>query len=280
MRLWGICCRWYGINDKMKGLVTSMEFDSTLEKVSLAMHIAVCDDNVGDRKQLERLLGRESDARALKTGVFYVDSYGNAKAVMQSPMLYDAFFIDMVSGDMDGISLANRLLEIGVTAPIILCISTIDYRKNFSVDSDRDSHNIFYLDKPLKKAELSEILDLCISKKSQSSTSIELRGEKETRYVLEDDIIYAKKDGNYIMVSLKDGSTVNILSSLESFYAQLESCSHYVSVNGKSMLNILYVEKLSFLKAVLTNGSVIQVGPSYYQNMKQALRQYAEKPEI
>ena len=28
------------------------------------MHIAICDDNVADRKQLERLLKRESDKRA------------------------------------------------------------------------------------------------------------------------------------------------------------------------------------------------------------------------
>lgn len=34
------------------------------------MHIAVCDDNVADRKQLERLLGRESDSRKADTGVF------------------------------------------------------------------------------------------------------------------------------------------------------------------------------------------------------------------
>ena len=28
------------------------------------MHIAICDDNIADRKQTERLLGRESDRRA------------------------------------------------------------------------------------------------------------------------------------------------------------------------------------------------------------------------
>ena len=34
------------------------------------MHIAICDDNVADRKQLERLLCRESDKRKADTGVF------------------------------------------------------------------------------------------------------------------------------------------------------------------------------------------------------------------
>ena len=92
------------------------------------MHIAVCDDNIADRKQMERLLERASDRRIHTTGVLYIDSYGNVDAVMRSPMLYDAFFIDMTSGPVNGFQLARKLIDAGSTAPIILCISTINYR--------------------------------------------------------------------------------------------------------------------------------------------------------
>ena len=43
------------------------------------MHLAVCDDNIADRKQMERLLGRESDRRLNTTGVLYVDSFETRK---------------------------------------------------------------------------------------------------------------------------------------------------------------------------------------------------------
>ena len=33
------------------------------------MHLAICDDHMADRKQMERLLGRESDRRLNTTGV-------------------------------------------------------------------------------------------------------------------------------------------------------------------------------------------------------------------
>ena len=59
------------------------------------MHIAVCDDNVADRKQLERLLKRESDKRAASTGIIYTDSFGNSTSLLSNPMQYDAFYIDM-----------------------------------------------------------------------------------------------------------------------------------------------------------------------------------------
>lgn len=49
------------------------------------MHIAICDDNVADRKQLERLLKRESDKQYGIREPFYIDSYGNAEALMRSP---------------------------------------------------------------------------------------------------------------------------------------------------------------------------------------------------
>ena len=50
------------------------------------MHIAICDDNVADRKQLERLLKRESDKRASSTGIIYADSFGNASALLANPI--------------------------------------------------------------------------------------------------------------------------------------------------------------------------------------------------
>ena len=57
------------------------------------MHIAICDDNIADRKHLERLLQRESDRRKDTAGILYIDSYGNVDALTKSPMIYDLFFI-------------------------------------------------------------------------------------------------------------------------------------------------------------------------------------------
>ena len=56
------------------------------------MHVAVCDDNIADRKQTERLLGRESDRRAKLTEGLFVDSYGNEQSLLTKPMQYDVFF--------------------------------------------------------------------------------------------------------------------------------------------------------------------------------------------
>lgn len=240
---------------------------------SFSLHIAICDDNVGDRKQLERLLQRESDKRADSTGVIYVDSYGSIYAATRSPMIYDAFFIDMISGDITGDKLALRLREMGVSAPIILCVSSIDYRAVFSsLPGEDEKNNILFLDKPIKKTELSDLLNHITSLKSQIPSAIELRGETVTRYVKEDDIIYAKTNGNYIDVYLKDGSCINIRSTLENFYSHLEAYTHYHSASLTSMVNIVHVKKASLTRLTLLDGTILHTSPIYSMGIKRALR--------
>ena len=92
------------------------------------MHIAICDDNVADRKQLERLLKRESDKRASTTGILYADSYGNASALLANPMQYDAFYIDVCKTEgITGNEIVRQLLAKGVNSPIVLCFYWIIY---------------------------------------------------------------------------------------------------------------------------------------------------------
>ena len=61
------------------------------------MHIAICDDNVADRKHLERLLSRESDKRAGTPNILYVDSYGEKMHFLANPLKYNLIFMDMSS---------------------------------------------------------------------------------------------------------------------------------------------------------------------------------------
>ena len=157
------------------------------------MHIAVCDDNIADRKQMERLLGRASDRRIHTTGVLYIDSYGNVEAVLRSPMLYDAFFIDMTNGPVNGFQLARKLIDAGVVAPIVLCVSTIDYpsvieaalakvpddvteASNHDILRRQLQKQILYLNKPIKVTELDEMLDHAQSLKAETIPTIEQIG--------------------------------------------------------------------------------------------------------
>ncbi len=217
------------------------------------MHIAICDDNVADRKQLERLLKRESDKRAQNSGILYVDSYGHPESLLTKSMQYDAFFIDICKTEgLTGIDVVTSLTGLGNAAPIILCSSLINYREY------QLPERVLFLDKPIKVAELSSVLDDAQKIKDSSTPLIELRDEKGTYYVTEPDIVYAIQDGAYLLVSLKDGRSVKIATTAVNFFAQIEQFPVFFSPGIKSIVNGRYIENIRSNKITMEDGTVFK----------------------
>ena len=223
------------------------------------MHIAVCDDNVADRKQLERLLGRESDSRKADTGVFYTDSYGDSAVLSCNPMPYDLFFIDLTAGEPDGLSFA-------------LSRSKIDYEAACSSLPDCP-YEFMYLKKPIIKAELSASIDKALKLLSHRTPTIELRSDQDTYYVTEDDIVYAVANGQYVQVLLKDGTEVSFLTRLTEFYYSVEMYSHMVLLTD----NVAYLKDYSPFKVTLKNGVTLKSSPFSFKYIKLALQLYQKE---
>ena len=166
------------------------------------MHIAVCDDNIADRKQTERLLGRQSDRFFKESGErLYIDSYGNVEAFLRYPQMYDGLFIDITTGSPTGFEIVKILLDAGIVRPIILCVSTIDYRKEYQ-ESGLDIPNLMFIDKPIRVAELTSIMDEIRRIKGDPIPTLELRGKEGAFYAKNDDIVYAKKKGAEVIVQI------------------------------------------------------------------------------
>ncbi len=240
------------------------------------MHIAVCDDNVADRKQLERLLGRESDKRKHSTGVFYTDSFGDSIVLGRNPMSYDLFFIDLAHSEPNGLAFAIELLREGVTAPIVLCHSEIDYKARASI-MNIGSAELMFIKKPIQTKELSALLDQAILLLESRIPTIELRAEKETFYVQEDDIVCAVVNGRYVNVTLYNGKVVPILSSMSNFYSHVALYTHFVPLTQKALINIAYLAKFTALEVILKNGTKIKSSPLALSNIKSALLMYQQE---
>lgn len=218
------------------------------------MHIAICDDNVADRKQLERLLKRESDKRASSTGIIYADSFGNASALLANPMQYDAFYIDMCRTDgITGLDVVNNLTAKGVNAPIVMCCSDMNYREQSFPE------NVIFLDKPIKTAELRDSIDHAQSIMEQAEPLIELREEKETYYVRESDILYAVEDGRHVVVSLTEGRKIYIDTTAMNLFSQIESHPSFIAPSVKTIINGRYISKIGFFTATMTDGTKFSI---------------------
>ena len=248
------------------------------------MHIAICDDNGADRKQLERLLKRESDKRADTTGVLYVDSYGNTQALLKNPLLYDIFYIDMChTPGVSVFDIIEKLGQAGSLAPIVLCCSEKNYREqDFSAKAY--SEKIFFLDKPIKQEELSSTIDKTLELKQYAPTLIELRDEDGTIYVKEEEILYAIAKGKAILVTMKDGSTKSVRTELHNLYSQW-SANHdsFLPPMANYILNCRYITKMTLTGAQMIDGKkfmLSRISQDYAHEIMAHLRAKTESENL
>ena len=223
------------------------------------MHVAICDDNGADRKQMERLLKRESDKRASSTGVLYVDSYGNVDALLANALMYDVFYVDMcLTPGVDVQGIVEALRKKGSTAPIVLCSSKINSRQM------EFPENVFFLDKAIKVAELSESIDKALSIKEEAPSVIELRNESGTTYVTEEEILYAVAKNHGILVTLTGGRTQEVRTDLYNLYSQW-AANHecFLPPKGRFILNCRHIKKLGLLNATMSDGKTFLLSRTY-----------------
>ena len=225
----------------------------------MALYIAVCDDNIADRKQFERLLNREKDERLNTDVVLYIDAFGSEDALMKTPIKYDLFIIDVTNGTdtpttqtITGMDIAKKLRTLGITSPIVLCSSLIDYTAYGS-----PAEQITYLTNPVTKGQLSHIIDVALEKHKTREPLVEIRGEKDTYYVSRRDIVYAKKKGLYVEVCLNDFRFVTMYGNLKKFLRLVPNPAAFGMCGTDCLVHFAHVNEVTKNAFVLDNKDVV-----------------------
>lgn len=218
----------------------------------MAVYIAVCDDNIADRKQSERLLEREKDARLKKDeSVLYIESFGSIDALMKTPVKYDIFFIDITIGSSNGMDLAKMLRKKGIIAPIVLCTSTIEYTSYVNTPD-----NIIFINKPINAGQISHLIDVATDWSKRKIHLIEVRMRKETLFLKYTDIVKATPKAKFLTeVALADGTYVDMDESFDRFFNECASYGCFIKC-GKSMINLEHITSGTRNGFALSNGDI------------------------
>lgn len=237
-----------------------------------SLHIALCDSDPGDRKQMERLLSRESDKRVNTTGGFYVDTFGGVEAIVKSPMLYDVYFLDSTDPICDSYGIAKAVRDKGILSPVVYCISSIDYRQ-----SGPELPGSMYIDKPIKVAELSDLLDEIIRSKQENYVpTIELRNQYETFYVKADDILYFTGGGYTADVHMTDGSIRQATVFIDSLWRDLYSFPMFQYISPSTIVNTTYIASLGPLSLTMRDSTKHSVKAKYFGMLKKKMGKYGQ----
>lgn len=223
----------------------------------MAVFIAVCDDNIAMRKQTERLLEREKDARIKSSDtIMYIESFGSSDALFKTPIKYDMFIIDITTSSPNGMEIAKNLRNIGISATIVLLISDIDYRSFGNAPED-----IIYMDKPVTQAQISNLVDVAEANSNSKVPLLEIRTRNETRFLSHKDVLYAiDHDHNRISVYLTDGSVILAEGSMKMLSKELEQFRCFIKC-GNKYLNLLNVTSYDMGRFTLVTGETIPLSP-------------------
>lgn len=237
------------------------------------MHLAICDDHIADRKQMERLLGRESDRRISTSGVLYVDSYGSENSILSTPMIYDAIFMDMTEEGADALRIIRQLRQNGTAIPVILCCGKVNYRSRADLPE-----NVLFLDKPIQTAELTSMIEKLLLLVERHEKKMEFRNTTDTFYLLAEELVYARyQDERHMLLYLSDGSTQIAEGTFVSFCNTLSSSDCYVALANKTVLNMAYIDEISFFRVLLNDGTKLRLSPGEAGALRKHLGSYRHR---
>ena len=237
----------------------------------MSIFIAILDDNPADRKQSERLLSRERDERKQKDEVIYFDTYGSSQALLPVCSKYDLILIDITGDTRDGFMAAAELKKSGAGARMVLASSKIDYRAKHG-----DYEDFVFVEKPLSKRMVSDLVDLAKKHRESSVKRIELRDSKNTIHVLPEEILYMRRKSYYTIVALTGDRSFHASENLSQLFPLLDPRT-FLSTDNNTVLNMDHVISRDGYSFKMSDGAVIRFSLFSKGRILKAFRLHAGK---
>ena len=87
-------------------------------------------------------------------------------------------------------------------------------------------------------------------------------------YVHEDEILYARKNGNFVRITLTACREIDILSTVVNFYQQLMEFDHFVAISERVIINAAHIRKLSLTRITMKDDQCFHFSPLLYFTVK------------
>ena len=157
------------------------------------LHIAVCDDDPADLREVQGHLEAYLQARPALSG--QVHPFSSGSALLEAAGArggFDVYLLDVVMPEPDGIQTGLRLRERGEDGEILYLTSSRDY----AVES-YDARALAYLLKPVAQEKLFAALDRAAAKWDRGRTeSVLVRTPHGPRRILLEQILYVERVGH------------------------------------------------------------------------------------
>ena len=213
----------------------------------MKLSIAICDDDINDSTVFSKIICNSIKKHNVE---YILHQFTSGYELFQNKEIIDILFLDIELPDMNGMEIANRILENGF-ATIIIFISNYGDRVYESLRYRpfrflRKSHLVDEIDEAIEA--IIELLDANIYEYS----SVELK--KSVRLNLSK-ILYIEKKGHYLIFN-ELHNKIKIRGTITECESKLKS-KGFIKINSGCMVNVKYVTDIS-------NNIVVMRGIKYH----------------
>ena len=200
------------------------------------MKVAICDDRTDDIEVLKNHL------YAMNVNKLICDTYSSGESLIshcaEMEEFYDAIFLDMEMGSMNGINTANEIRKINKRVVIIFVSNHTQYMiESFECEPLR------FLVKPVELLEFEKAFTAIKKKLAQERTTVVFSVGRDIVRLYSEEIIYFEKSAHQINVHTIN-ETFKIRGSILKLYNEIDH-NNFCVPHKSFIVNMRYIRKIS-----------------------------------
>lgn len=233
------------------------------------MKIAVCDDELIQLQATKAQLEEAYKSLDLRIDVF---QDGRQLIASTEKAGYDLIILDIEMPGIDGLSVARKLRELKQETALVFLTSHLEYAlKGYEVNALR------YLTKPVKKEQLTEIINHLIEKNSEARRIL-LKAEDEMVMVSVRDILYMEACNQDIRIVTGDREYLRRYNIRD--YEEQLNPYFFVRCHRSYLVNLSHIARIAGRDIVVDNQDIIPLSRTREKSVKEALILYTKRSAL
>lgn len=232
------------------------------EVMSMALHIAICDDRQEDQALVSNLLQNWAQHRGVEIAA---ESFPSAESFLfryAENKTFDVLLLDIEMSGMDGVTMARRIRKENAAVQIVFITGYSDYiAEGYEVEA------LHYLMKPLKEEKLFSVLDRAAEKLKQNERCLNLDLSGEMVRIPFYEIRYLDVRQNYVTVHAVQDYTIK--RTLGDFEKELDG--RFFRAGRAMIVNLTHIRRVTKTEVHLSDGTVLPLPRGAYEPLNRAI---------
>ena len=233
--------------------------------------IAFCDDDLSVLNELRTLLDEYRVERNLEIAYTAFNSPLELLTEIERGTRYDILFLDVLMPGETGIDAAAEIRNYDTNVKIIFLTSSAEFAvQSYTVGA------YFYQLKPIWKDSFFRLMDSALAACEQEQAhSLILRCKNGITRVELKHLEYCEVIHRTLFIHLSTGKVLESVGSLDDLSKQLASYNCFLRPHRSFLINLDYVQSLSFRAITMSCLTEIPIPRGKYNEIKNAFLEYA-----